>query len=107
MQELQFKQAQMQSQMQMNDKKLTSEMAARADEIELKKSQIEGDLQLRGMQASAKIKADGDRQQFEQERTGVQIGVDIAKNKAQERMTARQAALAASKPTPTKEKPAT
>ena len=107
MQELQFKQAQMQSQMQMNDKKLTSEMAARADEIELKKSQIEGDLQLRGMQASAKIKADGDRQQFDQERTGVQIGVDIAKNKAQERMTARQAALAASKPTPTKEKPAT
>ena len=107
MQELQFKQAQMQSQMQMNDKKLTSEMAARADEIELKKSQIEGDLQLRGMQASAKIKADGDRQQFDQERTGVQIGVDIAKNKAQERMTARQAALAASKPVPTKEKPAT
>jgi hypothetical protein len=107
MQEMQFKQAQMQSQMQMNDKKLTSEMAARADEIELKKSQIEGDLQLRGMQASAKIKADGDRQQFEQERTGVQIGVDIAKNKAQERMTARQAALAASKPVPTKEKPAT
>jgi hypothetical protein len=107
MQELQFKQAQMQSQMQMNDKKLTSEMAARADEIELKKSQIEGDLQLRGMQASAKIKADGDRQQFDQERTGVQIGVDIAKNKAQERMTARQAALAASKPTSTKEKPAT
>ena len=106
-QELQFKQAQMQSQMQMNDKKLTSEMAARADEIELKKSQIEGDLQLRGMQASAKIKADGERQQFEQERTGVQIGVDIAKNKAQERMTARQAALAASKPAQTKEKPAT
>ena len=103
--EMQFKQQQAMQQAQLADKKLTADMAARVDELELKKEQLAGDMQIQGMKISSQIKSDQVKQQFEQERSGVQIGADIAKNKAQERMSARQAALNAAKPTTKQEKP--
>jgi hypothetical protein len=50
----------------------------------------------------AQIKDSQAKQQFEQERAGVQMGADIAKNKAQSALQSAQIAANSRKETPTK-----
>jgi len=79
MQELQIKQGEL----ALKERKLQVDAAAKADELELKKQELDGKLELEGFKAGQQAQQAEKRLQGEQEREGVRMGADIAKNKAQ------------------------
>jgi hypothetical protein len=89
MKELQIKM----QELQLKDKKLTLDAAAKADAQALKEQEVSGKLELESMRVGAQIKESQSKQQFDQERTGLELGIDIAKNKAQADLQARTTAL--------------
>jgi hypothetical protein len=101
MQELQLKA----QELQLKDKKLQMDAAAAADKQALEEEKVKGQLQLESMRVGAQIRDSQAKQQFEQERAGLQMGVDIAKSKAQTGLQARTAVLqhaSKNQPKPTK-----
>jgi hypothetical protein len=85
-QELQIRQQEVQikqQEMQIKEKKMAADVAARADEIEIKKTQAEGNIQLGAMNAQIKAKESQDKLAAHQELEGTRMGIDIAKYKAQ------------------------
>ena len=101
MQELQLKA----QELQLKDKKLQMDAAAAADKQALEEEKVKGQLQLESMRVGAQIRDSQAKQQFEQERAGLQMGVDIAKSKAQTGLQARTAMLqhaSKNQPKPTK-----
>jgi hypothetical protein len=85
-QELQIRQQEVQikqQELQIKERKLASDSAAKADEIEIKKTQVEGTLQLGAMNAQIKTKEAQDKLAAQQELEGTRMGIDIAKSKAQ------------------------
>ena len=89
MQELQLKM----QELQLKEKKLQMDAAAAADKQALEEEKVKGNLQLESLRVGAQIRESQAKQQFEQERAGVQMGADIAKSKAQMGMQARTAAM--------------
>jgi hypothetical protein len=89
MQELQIKQGEL----ELKKQKMMMEAAAKSDAQELKEQEVKGKLELEALRTGAQIKESQAKQQFEQERAGVQMGADIAKSKAQMGLQARTAAL--------------
>lgn len=89
MQELQIKT----QELQLKEKKLTLDAAAAADKQALEEQKVTGQLELDSMRVGAQIKESQFKQQFEQERAGLEMGIDIAKNKAQADLQARTTAL--------------
>jgi hypothetical protein len=89
MQELQLKQ----QELELKKQKIMMDAAAKADAQALKEQEVSGRLELDALRTGAQIKESEFKQQFEQERAGVQLGADIAKSKAQMAMQARTAAL--------------
>jgi hypothetical protein len=101
----QAKAAQMQAQQQMQElqlkaqelelkkQKIMMDAAAKADAQALKEQEVSGKLELDALRTGAQIKESEFKQQFEQERAGLQMGADIAKSKAQMDLQARTAAL--------------
>ena len=91
-QELQLKQQEVQikaqgmqikqQEAQLKQQSLAAKMATDADKINLEKSKIEGNLQLEGLRVGAQIRESQAKQTYQQEKDGVQFGVDIAKHKA-------------------------
>ena len=77
----------------LKEKKIASDAAAAADKQELEEQKVKGHLELEAMRVGAQIKESQARAQFEQERAGVQLGIDIAKSKSQTELQARTAAL--------------
>jgi hypothetical protein len=67
----------------LKEKKLQVDAAAKADELEIKKTQVEGTLELGAMREQMKTSHDKAKLTAEQERDGVRMGIDIAKSKAQ------------------------
>lgn len=65
----------------MREKKLALDAAARADELELKKQALDGKLQLEGFKAGQQATQADKTLQAQQEREGVRMGIDIAKNR--------------------------
>jgi hypothetical protein len=101
MQELQLKQ----QELELKKQKIMMDAAAKADEQALKEQEIKGKLELEALRTGAQIKESQAKQQFEQERAGIQMGADIAKSKAQLGVQARTAALqhtSKNQPKPTK-----
>ena len=86
MQELQIKQGEL----ALKERKLQVDAAAKADELELKKQEIDGKLELEGFKAGQQAQQAEKRLRGEQERDGVRMGADIAKNKAQSALQAAQ-----------------
>ncbi len=86
MQELQIKQGEL----ALKERKLQVDAAAKADELELKKQELDGKLELEGFKAGQQAQQAEKRLQGEQEREGVRMGADIAKNKAQAALQAAQ-----------------
>lgn len=85
-QELQIKQQEVQikqQEAQIKLQKMQSDAAARADEIEIKKTQAEGAIQIGAMNAQIKAKESQDKLAAHQELEGTRMGIDIAKSKAQ------------------------
>ena len=89
MQELQLKA----QELELKKQKIMMDAAAKADEQALKEQEVKGRLELDALRTGAQIKESEFKQQFEQERAGVQMGADIAKSKAQMALQARTAAL--------------
>ena len=77
-QELQIKQ----QELQLKQQKLKVEAAGDADELRLKERQIEGNLELEGMKVAIDMQEAKAKLASDQERAGVQMGIDIAKSRA-------------------------
>ena len=74
-------------------KKVLMDAAAEADKQKLREQEVMGRLQLDSLKVGAQIKESQAKTQFEQERAGVQMGADIAKNKAQLALQNRAAVM--------------
>jgi hypothetical protein len=101
MQELQLKQ----QELEIKKQKLLMDAAAKSDAQHLKEQEVAGKLELESLRVGAQIKESQAKQQFEQERAGVQMGVDIAKSRAQNALQARTTALQHVAKNQPKEKP--
>lgn len=88
-QELQLKA----QELQLKEKKIAADAAAAADKQALEEEKVKGQLQLESLRVGAQIRESQTKAQFEQERAGLQLGVDIAKSKSQTELQARTAAL--------------
>jgi hypothetical protein len=89
MQELQLKQ----QELELKKQKIMMDAAAKADAQQLREQEVSGKLELEALRTGAQIKESQAKQQFEQERAGVQMGTDIARSKAEMALQARTAAL--------------
>jgi hypothetical protein len=88
-QELQLKQ----QELQLKAQKIAMDATAASDKQDLEEQKVSGELQLEAMRVGAQIKESQARAQYEQERAGLQMGIDIAKSKSQTELQARTAAL--------------
>ena len=77
---------------ELKEKKILVDAAIAADKQELEEQKVSGNLELEALRVGAQINESKNKAQFEQERAGVEIGIDIAKSKAQERQQAIDAA---------------
>jgi hypothetical protein len=98
MQELQLRA----KEVEIKEKTMMANAAAASDKQQLEEQKVSGQLQIDAMRVGAQIKDSQAKQQFEQERAGVQMGADIAKNKAQSALQSAQIAANSRKETPTK-----
>jgi hypothetical protein len=78
-QELQLKA----QELEMKKHKIALDAAATADKQDLEEQKVMGQLQLESLRVGAQINESKAKQQFEQERAGVQLGAEIAKNQKQ------------------------
>jgi hypothetical protein len=85
-QDMAIKQGELQikkGELELKTKQMAVEAAAKADELELKKEALAGQMELEGLRVGTKIKTDEARLNADQERAGVQMGIDIAKTRQQ------------------------
>lgn len=76
-QELQIRQ----QEVALKDKKIKADAAAKADELEIKKQEVEARIQLEGFKAATSMQQQKAALAAQQEREGVRMGIDIAKAK--------------------------
>jgi hypothetical protein len=89
MQELQLKG----QELELKKQKIMMDAAAKADSQALKEQEVSGKLELEALRTGAQIKESEFKQQFEQERAGIQLGVDVAKSKEQQLLDSKRMAL--------------
>jgi hypothetical protein len=77
---------------ELKEKKILVDAAIAADKQELEEQKVSGNLELEALRVGAQINESKNKAQFEQEREGIKIGVDIAKSKAQQLQQAIAAA---------------
>jgi hypothetical protein len=85
-QELQIKQGELQikqGDLKLKEQKLQIDAATKADELELKQQALEGKMELEGFKAGQQAQQTEKKLQSDQERAGVQMGIDIAKSRQQ------------------------
>jgi len=85
-QEMQIKQ----KEVELKEKKMMTDAAAKADELHLKKEQLQGTMQLKGVELGLKTKAEQARETAANEKEGLRIGADIAKTRAEQAMRTNQ-----------------
>jgi len=101
MQELQLKS----KELELKAQKISLDAASAADKQALEEQKVTGQLELDSMRVGAQIRESQFKQQFEQERAGLELGIDIAKSKAQADLQARTAALQRTPPNQPTEEP--
>jgi hypothetical protein len=79
MQELKIKQMEV----DIKNRKLIADAAAKADQLDIEKQRIESQEKIAGMQATLKSQKDRDDRMAKQEEAGARLGVDMAKTKQQ------------------------
>ena len=79
-----------QARLELDGKRLAADAANKADQNNLKREEIQADMQLEGTKIGAKIKADEARQTFDQEYAGVKLGSQISKDKRDQALSALQ-----------------
>jgi hypothetical protein len=85
-QELQIKAQEVQlkaQDLELKKMKLLLDTSAKSDRLDLDKEKVSGDLQLESLRVGAQIRESQNKMVADQERAGIQLGVDIAKSKAQ------------------------
>jgi hypothetical protein len=90
---MQLEQAKMQmaqQELQLKQQHMQINAASTADKQHLEEQKVSGNLQIEAMRMGAQINESKAKQQFDQEQTGVKIGAEIAKNKAQNALQAAQ-----------------
>ena len=87
---------------ELKEKKILVDAAIAADKQELEEQKVSGQLELEALRVGAQINESKGKAQFDQERAGVELGIDIAKSKAQERQQAIAAAQRSKPGTSTK-----
>ena len=95
-QELQLKAQEVQikaQDLELKKQKVAIDAAAAADRLQLDKEKVSGELQLESMRVGAQITESKTKMIADQERAGIQMGIDIAKSKAQTGLQARTTAL--------------
>jgi hypothetical protein len=103
-QELQIKQ----QEVALKEKKMAVDAASKADELELRKEEVMGNLQLQGMKVGSQIEESKAKMAAQQQSEGVRMGIEAAKAKDQLDLQTKQAALqhmAAFRPQKSTEKP--
>jgi len=90
--ELQLEQQKAQAEMQFKEKQLAADINAKTDANKLKLAELQANMQLKGTQMGAQINESKQKQAFEQERAGIQIGTQIAKDKRDQALQALQTA---------------
>jgi hypothetical protein len=95
LQELQIKKQEADTKKQ----KVLVDAAIASDAQKLREQEVSGKLQLEGLKLSTKIKADQQRQTFEQEHAGLKLGAQMDKDKRAQAMTALQSVNQLNKPT--------
>jgi hypothetical protein len=93
-QELQLKA----KEVELKEKKILVDAAIAADKQELEEQKVSGQLELEALRVGAQINESKNKAQFDQERTGVELGIDIAKSKAQQLQQAIAAASQRGRP---------
>jgi len=105
MQELQIKQGELQlkgqesqqkfqleqARLQLETKRFAADVANKVDQNNIKQEIAQAEMQLEGTKLGMKLQADKERQTFEQENAGLQLGAKIAKEKRDQAMSALQA----------------
>lgn len=81
-----------QARLELEGKRLAADAASKADQTNLKREAIQAEMQLEGTKIGAKIKADQERQTFDQEHAGLKLGAQISKEKRDQALSALQAA---------------
>jgi hypothetical protein len=71
----------------LKEKKMATDAAAKADELELRKQEVEARMELEGFKAATTMQQQKENIAAQQEREGVRMGIDIAKTKSQENKT--------------------
>ena len=89
LQELQIKQGEL----ELKKQKLMIDASIAADKQELEEQKVSGRLELDALKVGAQINESKTKSQFEQERAGIQMGAEIAKNQKQMDLQARTTAL--------------
>ena len=79
MQELQIKQMEV----DIKNRKLAADAAAKADQLEIERQRIESQEKIAGMNATLKAQKDREDRMAKQEEAGARLGVDLAKTKQQ------------------------
>jgi hypothetical protein len=87
-----------QAKLQLEGQRLAADAAGKADANQIKRDEIQADMQLKGTQIGAQIKESQDKQTFNQEHAGIQIGAQIAKDKRDQALSAMQSVNQLQKP---------
>lgn len=104
--QMQIKELELKSkELELKAQKISLDAASAADKQALEEQKVTGQLELDSMRVGAQIRESQFKQQFEQERAGLELGIDIAKSKAQADLQARTAALQRTPPSQPTEEP--
>ena len=85
-----------QKEVEIKEKKLMADSAAKADQLQIERDRIDSQEKIAGMNAVIKTTQDDKNRQAKAEESGAKLGIDLAKTKEQFRMQQEQAR----KPTP-------
>jgi len=87
MQELQLKA----QELELKKQQLAMDAAARADELDIKETQVSGNLQLEAMKLSTQLRENAEKQAANELREGLKLGVQVGKDRADMMIRAKQA----------------
>lgn len=82
-----------QKELELKEKKMALDAAAQADKLDIERERMTGTLELNSMKVGAQIQESKAKSAAQQERDGVRMGIDIAKQKAQQDLQVKQASL--------------
>ena len=84
--------------LEIKQKKVLADAAAKADDLELKKQELDARMELEGRKLTVQSQKDATKLAADQEREGTRMGIDIAKSKAQAAQARAQAQQQRTKP---------